>query len=257
MPPRPATPADGLCWITGAGSGIGAATALELVRRGWRVAISARRRESLEAVAALAPERIIVAPCDVTDAGGVITTLAALEQEHGPVARAFLNAGISIHGKAPDLDVAAVRRIIDTNVMGVFHSAAPLLKGMAARGHGQIAICASIAGYGGLARASAYTASKAAMINAATALAIEGRRLGILVQCVNPGFVDTPLTRKNSFPMPFLMTPEAAAVRVADGLARSRFEIAFPRRLAWPMKALNLLPYDLYIRLSAFGERFR
>lgn len=257
MRPRPATPADGLCWITGAGSGIGAATALELAGRGWRVAISARRRETLEAVAALAPASIIVAPCDVTDAEAVATTLSTLEAEHGPVARAFLNAGISVHGTAQQLDVAAVRRIIDTNVMGAFHALAPLLPRMAARGKGQIAICASIAGYGGLPGASAYTASKAAMINAATALAIEGRALGILVQCVNPGFVDTPLTRKNSFPMPFLMTPEAAARRIADGLEKSRFEIAFPRRLAWSMKALHLLPQDWYIRLVGFGERFR
>lgn len=253
MTPRVQTPQDGIAWVTGAGTGIGRATALELARRGWRVAISARRAETLDALAAELPGQFIVAPCDVTDAAAVARTVEELETAHGPVALAFLNAGISIHVRAPNIDLAAVRQIHDVNVMGAFHCIGALLPAMAARKGGQIAICASVAGYGGLPYASAYTASKAAMINAAVALAIECRALGVLVQCVNPGFVDTPLTRKNDFPMPFLMQVEEAGQRVADGLARRSFEITFPRRFATLLKLLNLLPYGLYIRLVAWG----
>lgn len=250
---RSQTPADGLAWVTGAGTGIGRATALELARRGWRVVITARRRETLEALAAEMPERFIVAPCDVTDKDAVASTVAEIEATHGPIALAFLNAGMSIHVRAPNLDLEAVHAIHAVNVLGVFHCVGALLPALSARGRGQIALCGSVAGYGGLPRASAYTASKAAIINAAVALAIECRSLGILVQCVNPGFVDTPLTKKNDFPMPFLMQPAEAGRRCADGFARGRFEITFPRRFAYLLKVLNLLPYETYIRLLAWG----
>lgn len=253
MTPRVQTPKDGIAWVTGAGTGIGRAAALELARRGWRVAISARRADTLADLAAEMPGQFILAPCDVTDAAAVATTINELETAHGPVALAYLNAGTSIHVRAPDIDLAAVRQIFDVNVLGTFNCIGALLPRMAARSSGQVAICASVAGYGGLPYASAYTASKAAMINAAVALAIECRALGVLVQCVNPGFVDTPLTQKNDFPMPFLMQPEEAGRRVADGLAKSSFEITFPRRFAFMLKLLNLLPYGAYIRLVAKG----
>lgn len=252
--PRVMTPADGIAWITGAGTGIGRATALELARRGWRVAVSARRAETLETLVALAPDRLIAAPCDVTRREAVESMVQRLEAEQGPIALAFLNAGVSIHVHAPTLDMDAVRTIMDTNVMGVFHGVGALLPVMAARGQGQIALCASVAGYGGLPRASAYCASKAAVINAAVSLAIECRALGLHIQCVNPGFVETPLTAKNDFPMPFLMQPEEAGRRIADGLAGRRFEITFPRRFAWLLKVFNLLPYELYIALVAMGS---
>ena len=253
MTPRVQTPKDGIAWVTGAGSGIGRAAALELARRGWRVAITARRADTLQDLANEMPGQFILAPCDVTDGAAVAETVTRLETECGAVALAFLNAGLSIHVRAPHIDLAAVRQIHDVNVMGAFNCIAALLPRMSARRSGQIGICASVAGYGGLPYASAYTASKAAMINAAVALAIECRAFGVLIQCVNPGFVDTPLTRKNDFPMPFLMQPEEAGRRVANGFAKSSFEITFPRRFALMLKVLNLLPYGLYIRLVAWG----
>lgn len=253
MSPRVQTSADGIAWITGGSSGIGRATALALARRGWRVAISARRAEALEEVAREGQGRIHAFACDMTDAAGVADTISRIEAAHGPIALAFLNAGVSIHSRAPQLDLASIRRIVDVNILGVYNALVPLVQVMAARGQGQIALCASVAGYGGLPYAAAYCASKAATINTAVSLAIECAPLGIGIQCVCPGFVDTPLTRKNDFPMPFMIGAEEAGRRIADGLARSRFEIAFPRRMAWLLKAANLLPHDLYIRLFRWG----
>jgi len=257
MAVRVQTPSDGVAWITGASTGIGRAVAEEMVRRGWRVAVTARNLAELEALAAAYPGRILVAAADVTDAAAMAETVRWIEAEAGPIALAFLNAGLSIHVRAPDLDLVAILRIFEVNVLGVYNGLAALLPVMAARGSGQIALCASVAGYGGLPQASAYSASKAAMIATAEALAIEGRALGILVQAVNPGFVDTPLTRKNDFPMPFLMAPEAAAKRCVDGFGRRRFEIAFPRRFAYFLKFINILPYDLYVGLLALGLRMK
>lgn len=251
--PRVQTSADGVAWVTGASSGIGRATALELVRRGWRVAVSARSSEALDDLARDGQGRIHSYPCDVTDADAVAETIGLIEAAHGRIALAFLNAGVSIHARAPKLDLAAVKRIVDVNIMGAFNALVPLIERMAARGQGQIALCGSVAGYGGLPYAAAYCASKAATINAAASLAIECAPLGIAVQCVCPGFVDTPLTQKNDFPMPFMIGVEEAGKRIADGLARRRFEIAFPRRMAWLLKAANLLPYDLYIALFRLG----
>ena len=251
--PRVQTAADGIAWVTGASSGIGRACALELARRGWRVAASARSAEALADLVAEGGGQIFAYPCDVTDAEAVAATIARIEQEQGAIALAFLNAGVSIHSRAPNLDLASMRRIVEVNILGVFHGLAPLLARMASRRSGQIALCGSVAGYGGLPYAAAYCASKAAIINAAVSLGIECAPLGIKMQCVNPGFVATPLTAKNDFPMPFLIGPEEAGRRVVDGFQRGRFEIAFPRRMAWLLKALNLLPYDLYIAASRWG----
>jgi NAD(P)-dependent dehydrogenase (short-subunit alcohol dehydrogenase family) len=243
------TPADGCAWITGASSGIGKGVALEMARRGWTVAISARREAELEAVALEAaglPGRIVAHACDVTDADGMRRTLAAIERAHGPVALAFFNAGIAPYIRAPDIDPIAFRQVVDVNIMGVVNGLSAVMPGMAERKRGQIAVNASIAGYGGLPKSAAYGATKAAMINMCEALKFDCDNLGLTLQLVNPGFVETPLTGKNDFPMPFLMKNEDAARRVCDGFAKGGFEITFPRRFAYLLKAVNLLPYPLY-----------
>lgn len=249
MTSRRVGPQDGIAWVTGASSGIGRGVALELARRGWTVAVSARREAELEALAIEAgslPGRIVAHAVDVTDAAAMADAAEIIERAHGPIALAFFNAGIAPYVQAPALDPAAVKLAFDVNVMGVVHGLSAVMPRMAARGRGQIAVNASIAGYGGLPRSAAYGATKAALINMCEALRFDCDNLGLVMQLVNPGFVETPLTGKNDFPMPFLMRNEDASRRVVDGFERGGFEITFPRRFAYLVKAINLLPYPLY-----------
>jgi NAD(P)-dependent dehydrogenase (short-subunit alcohol dehydrogenase family) len=246
------SPSDGVAWITGASSGIGRAVALEMARRGWTVAATARRDSELDLLAQEAvglKGRIVGHVADVTDQAQLAAALSAIESMHGPVALAFFNAGIAPYIRAPDIDVEAVRNVFEVNVMGVVNGLALVMPGMAARRKGQIAVNASIAGYGGLPRSAAYGATKAALINMCEALRFDCDQLGLVMQVVNPGFIETPLTGKNDFPMPFLMKNEAAAIRCCDGFERGGFEITFPRRFSYMLKAINLLPYSLYFPL--------
>jgi short-subunit dehydrogenase len=251
---RPMTPGDGVAWLTGASSGIGRASALELARRGWTVCITARRLEELEAVAAESSGlkgRIIAHVGDVTDETGMATLVDGIERVHGPIALAFFNAGVAPYTGAAALDVAAFRTAMNVNVLGVANGLAPVLARMGERGKGQVAVNASVAGYRGLPKAAAYGASKAAAIHLCEALKFDCDNLGIIMQVVNPGFIDTPLTRKNDFPMPFLMSMDDAARRVVDGFEKGGFEIIFPRRLAFVLKLMRILPYAWYFPLVA------
>ncbi len=254
MSDRRVTPQDGVVWITGASSGIGRSVALEFARRGWTVAASARRESELEALAletSALKGRIIAHAADVTDAAGMERVAEAIETAHGPIALAFFNAGIAPYMTAPNIDIAAVKQAFDVNVFGVVHGLAAIMPRMAKRGFGQIGVNASIAGYGGLPRAAAYGATKAAMIHMCEALRFDCENLGLVMQVINPGFVETPLTGKNDFPMPFLVKQDEAARRVVDGFATGGFEITFPRRFAYMVKAINLLPYPLYFAIVA------
>ena len=253
MAPRHAVPADGIAWVTGSSSGIGRDVALELVRRGWRVAATARRIEELAALAAEAPAgSILPFVGDVTDRDGVAALVKRIEAEDGPIALAFLNVGTHFPGAKP-LIGDAFRKTLQVNLDGAVNSLEPIVPLMQARRVGQIAVVASVAGYGGLPGAAAYCSSKAALISMCEALKFDLDQDNVLMQVVCPGFVKTPLTDKNDFPMPFLMSSEEAARRICDGLASERFEIAFPRRMVWSLKLLNLLPYALYFPLIARG----
>lgn len=251
-------PGDGVAWITGASSGIGEAVALELARRGWTVAITARRLDQLEEIARRAeglPGRVVAHAGDVTDAGAMKALVDTIESVHGPIALAFVNAGI-----APDsagvLDMAVFEQIIAVNLTGAARALAAVVERMTPRRRGQIAINASIAGFGGLPASSAYGVSKAAAIHLGETLKFACERNGIRVQLVNPGWIDTPMTRPKDVPMPFIISQDDAARRIVDGFERDGFEITFPRRLAWTMKAVNLLPYPVYFWLIDRAARW-
>jgi NAD(P)-dependent dehydrogenase (short-subunit alcohol dehydrogenase family) len=252
--PRPATPADGVAWITGASQGIGAATALRLVRDGWTVVASARRADALATVATQAPAgRIVPFALDVTDLAACRAAVPAIEAAHGPVALAILNAGTYAPDAMETLKAEAVKATHDLNVMGIVNCLDPLVPAMLARGRGHLALVSSVAGYRGLPRSIAYGSSKAAVINMAESLKLDGDRLGIRVQLVNPGFVRTPLTDRNDFPMPFLMEVEDAADALVRGLAGKAFEIAFPRRFVFLLNRLRSLPDAAYFALVSRG----
>ena len=251
MAASPTLPAQGLFWITGASSGIGRAVALEAVRRGWRVVATARRIDELEALRreCVVPNAIIPAPCDVTDETGMRDLVERMEAEHGPIARVFLNAGLYLPVNAVPFEASRFHKSFAVNLGGVVNGLGAVIERMFARGFGQIAINASVAGYSGLPTSAAYGATKAGLINMAESLRFDCDPAGVLMQVVNPGFIDTPATAKNAFPMPFLMSVDKAAIRVIEGMDRDGFEITFPRRFSYILKVLRMLPRSLYFRL--------
>jgi short-subunit dehydrogenase len=247
-----AKPGDGLFWITGASSGIGRGVALEAARRGFRVLATARRQALLDELADEARHFggiIIPVSCDSSDQQAVEMMLAKVEQDHGPVALAFLNAGTYQPVTAIPFDAAAFHEMFAVNVGGTINGLAAILPRMAARGQGQIAFNASVAGYIGLPRSAAYSGTKAALIAMAESLKFDTDCLGITLQIVNPGFVETPLTAKNDHPMPFLMKLDEASKLICDGFAEGGFEITFPWQLSRILKVLRLLPYKAYFWL--------
>ena len=246
-----ARPEDGCAWVTGASSGIGRAVALELARRGYQVFATARRAGELEALAAEATGllgSIVAAPGDVVDRPAMAALAARIEAAR-PIALVVLNAGGAFRDSFDSFGGDGFQRTFALNVQGVANGLGPLLPAMRERKRGQIAIVGSVAGYGGLPNAYAYAPSKAAAISMAVGLKFLLDRFNITVQIVNPGYIRTPLTDGNAYPMPFLMEVDAAARRLCDGLERGGFEIRFPRRLACALRALNALPYPAYFWL--------
>ena len=250
-----AKPSDGIAWITGASSGIGRALALHLADAGWRVVVTARRAEALDALSAERPQQLLPRAGDVTDLAAMRALVASVEADIGPIALAVLNAGVYDLGERNCIEADLHWRTIETNLGGTLRCLDPLLTAMLPRRRGQIAIVASLAGYGGIPGSVAYGSAKAAMITMAEALRLTHARHGINVQIVNPGFVKTAMTARNDYPMPFMMEPQQAARRIEAGLAQGGFEICFPRRLAWTMKAANLLPYPAWFALMARATR--
>lgn len=247
-----ADPKDGVAWVTGASYGMGRHVALDLARDGYTVAATARSADKLEALAAESaslPGRILAFPADVTDPAAMKETVAAIEREAGEIVLAVFNAGNYFPTRGDALEAESFVKTYEINVFGVIYGLVPVIERMKAHGRGQVAMVGSVSGYGGLPTASAYGASKAAINNMAAALKFDFDRMNIRLQVVNPGFVDTPLTRKNRFSMPALVPVEKASRRLVDGLRKGGFEITFPRRLSWALKFVNLLPYPLYFRI--------
>lgn len=235
-------------WITGASSGIGHELARLLAGKANHIAISARSEEKLSALAAQSPTAVVY-PLDVTDADAVAACASSIESGCGSIDLAILNAGAWSIMSVDEFDLNRVREGVEVNLMGVMNALNALLPLLLARGSGHIAIVASLAGYRGLPRSLAYGPTKAALISLAETLRTELEPRGITVSLINPGFVDTPMTRDNPFPMPGLMSAREAAERIVAGLERGKFEIAFPFGFARVMKMLGHLPNWAYFRV--------
>ena len=233
-------------WIIGASSGIGEATARALLERGAKVALSARSRPPLDQLAQLHPERALVLPLDITKVEQTEAAIAEINSNWGGFDLAIVMAGTHRPVRAWELRMKDARDLFEVNLMGVLGTAAVILPVLLQQGRGGIAIVSSVAGYGGLPTSLLYGATKAALINFAETLYLDLRPKGISVYLVNPGFVKTPLTDRNEFKMPALITAQEAAVEIIEGLQRGEFEIHFPKRFTWWLKILRLLPYRIY-----------
>jgi len=245
--------AERVVWIVGASSGIGRALALRMARDGWRVAASARSVEALEALAQDSQGRISAHLLDVTDEAAVAGVAATVWRDVGAIDLAVFAAGRHIPVDAAAFEVEPFRQLVEINFMGVVYGLAGVVPRMVERGVGHIAVVSSIAGYRGLPTASAYGATKGVLNNMTEALKFDLEPKGIKVQLVCPGFVRTPMTDKNPFPMPFLMEPEDAAEAFYRGLQGSVFEINFPRRFTFMMNLLCALPHRLYMAVTRWG----
>ena len=235
-------------WIIGASSGIGAACATQLLAQGASVALSARHRASLEQLCEGQPLALAL-PLDITQQAQVRAVCAELQQQWPHIDLILVVAGGYQSMRADSFDLEAAQGLLALNVGGVFNCLEQALPWLLRQGRGGIGIVASVAGYGGLPKALAYGASKAALINLTESLYLDLHPRGIDVYQINPGFVDTPLTAGNDFTMPALMTAQDAAAAMLDGIERGQFHIHFPRRFTNFLRLARLLPYRAYFWL--------
>jgi short-subunit dehydrogenase len=231
-------------WLVGASTGIGQALATELHARGARVIVSARHHEALDAFAQAHPGSVAL-PLDVTDRQAVQTAAHTLLAPQ-PLDLVCYCAGYYRPMRATALDLNDLLRHHEVNTVGALHVLDAVIPSMVQRQAGHFSLISSVAGYRGLPLSLAYGPTKAALINLAEALYLDLHTQGVGVSLINPGFVDTPLTASNDFPMPALITPQAAAQAIVRGWSQGDFEIHFPRRFTWVMKLLRLLPNRLY-----------
>jgi len=248
-----------LVFITGASSGIGEALALRYHRAGWRLALVARRGAELQQWAAaqgIPPERLAVYPADVRDVDAITAAGRACIAAQGLPDVVIANAGISVGMDTADFaDLAVMRATLETNVLGMAATFQPFVAAMCDRGSGALVGIASVAGIRGLPGHGAYCASKAAVISYCESLRGECRPSGVKVVTIAPGYIDTPLTRRNRYRMPFLMSAEAFADRAFSHIAAGARLRFIPWQMGVVAALLRALPGALFDRLLAGRPR--
>ena len=237
---------DRRIWIVGASTGIGAALAEDLLAKGAKVAVSARKREPLEAMAAKHGGNVAVLPLDINDAPALAAATQQIVALWGGLDLLVLMAGDYAPMRAYELDLEVARRMIQTNIQGYLNALAPVIPLMMKQASGTLCLVSSVAGFRGLPKSLIYGPTKAAIINLAETMYMDLSDKGLGVCVVNPGFVRTPLTAGNEFKMPALIEPDEAAREIVAGLEKGHFEIHFPKRFTGWLKLMRHLPYTLY-----------
>jgi NAD(P)-dependent dehydrogenase (short-subunit alcohol dehydrogenase family) len=238
-----------VAWLVGASSGIGLALAHALHRCGAIVVVSARNTNSLAAFTDACPGAEALA-VDVVDRRAVQAAAEGLLARHGRLDFVLYCAGMYQPLRATSFDLDVMLRHQQVNFVGALHVVGAVLPALRAQAHAgrpaHLSLVASVAGYRALPLALAYGPAKAALIHLAQSLHLDLAPHGVGVSVVNPGFVRTQMTARNDFRMPALMEPDAAAGAMLEGWARGAFEIHFPRRFTWLLKALRVLPTGAY-----------
>ncbi len=242
--------------ITGASSGIGTALARHYAASGAVLALLGRRRDALDRLVAELPGTAIPYPGDITDLRYVSETAADFISRFGVPDLVIANAGISVGTRADEAqDLDKLRRVMDVNVAGLAATLAAFAPSMRSAGRGTLAGIASVAGFRGLPGAGAYSASKAAAIAWLESLRTELAGSGVAVVTICPGYIDTPMTRVNRYRMPFLLSAQEAARRIARAIEGKRRLAVIPWQMALVSLVLRALPGWLYDRLAARAPR--
>jgi len=234
-------------FLTGASSGIGEALARHYAARGAKLGLVARRADLLESLAASLPGGADTYAADVRDLGALQAAAADFTAKHGVPDLVIANAGVS-HGTLTEFagDADVFRQILEVNVVGMVNTFQPFVAAMREAGRGTLAGVASVAGYRGLPGAGAYSASKAAAIRYLESLRAELRGTGVRVATVCPGYIATPMTARNPYPMPFIITADDFARRFARALDAGRDYAVIPWQMGIVAKLLAILPNAVF-----------
>lgn len=243
-------------FLTGASSGIGEALARFYAGRGDTLGLLARREDFLKNLKSSLSVPTEIYPCDVRDLQAVKAAAADFIARHGAPDIVIGNAGVS-HGTLTEFedDVDMFKQIMDINVIGLVNTFHPFIKPMRERKSGSLVGIASVAGFRGIPGASAYSASKAAAIRYCEALRVELRRSGVKVTTICPGYIDTPMTEANPYPMPFIIPAAEFARRCAREIDAKASLAVIPWQMAIIGRLLTIVPNFLYDALFSKAGR--
>ena len=242
-------------WITGASSGIGKALAIKFANEGWQVAASARRENLLRDLNKI-NSNISSFPLDVKDEKLSKITFENIIEKFKTIDICIFCTGMHDPEAEKKLSSEKIREIMETNFFGTLNCIMAVNTYLREKKSGHISIVSSVAGYRGLPAASGYCASKAALSNLAESLYFDFKRHNVRVSLISPGFIKTPMTDKNKFPMPMIKSAEYAAEKIFIGLTKkTAFEIHFPKTLTMVMKLLKIMPNWLYLLLVKKGMK--
>ena len=242
-------------WITGASSGIGRALAIKFAKEGWQVAASARRENLLKELSNQ-NQNIHAFPLDVKNESEAKNIFQNIVGKFQSVDIAVFCTGIHDPDSEKKLSLEKIREIMETNFFGTLNCIMAVNTYFREKKNGHISIVSSVAGYRGLPAASGYCASKSALTSLAESLYFDFKRHNVRVSLVSPGFIKTPMTDKNKFPMPMIKSPEFAAEKMFIGLTKKNsFEIHFPIAFTFFMKLLKIMPNWLYFFLLKKGMK--
>ena len=242
-------------WITGASSGIGKALAIKFAKEGWQVAASARRENLLKDLNNQYTN-IHSFPLDVKNEDETKNIFQNIVEKFQTVDTVVFCTGIHDPESEKKLSSEKIREIMETNFFGTLNCVMAVNTYFREKKNGHISIVSSVAGYRGLPAASGYCASKSALTSLAESLYFDFKRHNVRVSLVSPGFIKTPMTNKNKFPMPMIKSPEFAAEKMFTGLTKKNtFEIHFPIAFTMIMKLLKIMPNWLYFLLVKKGMK--
>ena len=237
-------------WIIGASSGIGRALAVHLSGLGAHLILSARSTDKLESLNNDLGAKHDIVTLDVSDDNALKNAVNHITAKGKKIDSVIFLAALYDPTDLSHIDVSKTKKMFDVNVMGAFRLIDAVLPELKKQQAGQLVLCGSVAGYRGLPQGQPYSATKAAVISIAESLKSENPSLDI--KLISPGFVETPLTEKNDFDMPMMITADQAASAIAKGLQSSCFEIHFPKKFTYGMKLIKILPSFLYFKVATF-----